>query len=105
MSAAAASEGSEASIDGARRGDPEALASLYRTHGAVLYRLAYRLTGTRQDAEDVGHDVFVGLPEALRRYAERGSFASLLERVTARGALMALRARRRRRGAARETTT
>jgi len=97
MSAAAASEGSEASIDGARRGDPEALASLYRTHGAVLYRLAYRLTGTRQDAEDVVHDVFVGLPEALRRYEERGSFASWLKRVTARVALMRLRARRRRR--------
>src|SRR2546428_6884289 len=97
MRAAAASEGCEGSIDGARRGDPEALASLYRSHGAVLWRLAYRLTGTRQDAEDVVHDVCVGLPEALRRYEERGSFAGWLKRVTARVALMRLRARRRRR--------
>src|SRR2546426_12014227 len=87
MSAAATSGGSEAQIDAARTGDPEALASLYRTHGAVLYRLAYRLTGTAQDAEDVVHDVFVGLPKALGRYEERGSFASWLKRVTARVAL------------------
>src|SRR5207244_13369596 len=97
MNAAATSEGSEAQIDAARTGDPEALASLYRTHGAVLYRLAYRLTGTPQDAEDVVHDVFVGLPEALGRYEERGSFASWLKRVTAGVALMRLRARTRRR--------
>src|SRR5438067_12408382 len=97
MSAAATSGGSEAQIDAARTGDPEALASLYRTHGAVLYRLAYRLTGTPQDAEDVVHDVFVGLPEALGRYEERGSFASWLKRVTARVALMRLRRGKRRR--------
>jgi len=101
---AAASEGSGAWIDGARTGDPEALASLYRTHGAALYRLAYRLTGTRQDAEDVVHDVFVGLPEALGRYHERGSFAGWLKRVTARVALMRLRARDRRREVAIEAT-
>ncbi len=73
MSAAAASGGPDASIDRARTGDPEALASLYRAHGAALYRLAYRLTGTSQDAEDVVHDVFVGLPEALGRYEERAA--------------------------------
>src|SRR5438876_4326395 len=97
MSAAATSGGSEAQIDAARTGDREALASLYRTHGAVLYRLAYRLTGTPQDAEDVVHDVFVGLPEALARYEERGKLTSWLKRVTARVALVRLRARTRRR--------
>ena len=62
-----------------------------------MYRLAYRLTGTREDAEDVVHDVFVGLPEALGRYQERGNFLGWLKRVTARVALMRLRGRRRRR--------
>src|SRR5438445_1601132 len=104
MNAAATSEGSEGQIDGARTGSPEALAALYREHGAVLYRLAYRLTGTPQDAEDVVHDVFVGLPEALERYEERGRFTSWLKRVTARVALMRLRARNRRREVALEAT-
>jgi RNA polymerase sigma-70 factor (ECF subfamily) len=58
--------------------------------------LAYRLTGTREDAEDVVHDVFVGLPEALGRYHERGNLPGWLQRVTARVALIRLRGRKRR---------
>jgi RNA polymerase sigma-70 factor (ECF subfamily) len=100
----AASVESETPIEGARAGDPAALASLYRAYGAVLYRLAYRLTGTAQDAEDVVHDVFVGLPEALGQYEERGSFAGWLKRVTARVALMRLRTRTRRREVALDAT-
>lgn len=84
-------------LEAVRSGDPEALAALYREHGGALYRLAYRLTGTREDAEDVVHDVFVGLPEALAHYEERGKFPSWLQRVTARVALIRLRGRRRRR--------
>jgi len=88
---------SAALIEAVRAGNPEALAALYREHGAALYRLAYRLTGTREEAEDVVHDVFVGLPEALAHYEERGKFTSWLRRVTARVALIRLRSRQRRR--------
>ena len=95
MSASAAGDGFGALIEAVRTGSPEALASLYREHGPALYRLAYRLTGTREDAEDVVHDVFVGLPEAVSRYEERGKFTSWLKRVTARVALGRLRSRRK----------
>jgi RNA polymerase sigma-70 factor (ECF subfamily) len=104
MSEAGASGGPGVSVEAARAGSPEALAALYREHGAALYRLAYRLTGTPQDAEDVVHDVFVGLPEALERYKERGSFTGWLKRVTARVALMRLRRGKRRREVALEAT-
>ena len=80
-----------------RTGDADALAALYARFGADLYRLAHRLTGNAADAEDVVHDVFVGLPEALARYEERGTFASWLKRVAARRALMVTRAHQRRR--------
>jgi RNA polymerase sigma-70 factor (ECF subfamily) len=96
MSVSGASDEFGALVDGARGGSPEALASLYRAHGAALYRLAYRLTGTREEAEDVLHDVFVGLPEALGRYAERGNLTGWLKRVTARVALGRVRSRKRR---------
>ncbi len=96
MHVSGASDESGGLVDGARGGRPEALASLYRAHGAALYRLAYRLTGTREDAEDVLHDVFVGLPEALARYEERGNLAGWLKRVTARVALGRVRSRKRR---------
>src|SRR5467141_2624007 len=95
---ASAGNGSPASlIAEARAGSPDALSALYLEHGAALFRLAYRLVGAREDAEDVVHDVFIGLPDALRRYEERGSFAAWLKRVTARVALMRLRSGKRRR--------
>jgi len=78
-----------------RTGDPAALGELYAQHARALLALACRLTGSAADAEDVVHDVFLGLPEALRRYEERGSLASWLKRVTARVALNRLRARGR----------
>src|SRR5881409_2385591 len=81
----------------ARAGSPDALSALYLEHGAALFRIAYRLVGAREDAEEVVHDVFVGLPEALGRYEERGSLAAWLRRVTARVALMRLRSDKRRR--------
>jgi RNA polymerase sigma-70 factor (ECF subfamily) len=84
----------------AARGDAEALGCLYDLHADRLFALAFRLTGSCDDADDVLQDVFTGLPEALQRYDERGTFAVWLSRVTARCALMRMRADRRRRAAA-----
>jgi len=78
-----------------RVGHTHALGELYRLYGQALFRVAYRLTGSREDAEDVLHDVFVGLPEALERYEERGRLDAWLRRLTARRALMKLRGARR----------
>jgi RNA polymerase sigma-70 factor, ECF subfamily len=97
MSTSVGNGGPASLIAEARAGSPDALSALYLEHGAALFRLAYRLVGAREDAEDVVHDVFVGLPEALRRYEERGRFAAWLKRVTARVALMRLRSSKRRR--------
>ena len=80
-----------------RAGDADALAELYARTGGSLASLARRLTGTREDAEDVLHDVFLGLPEALQHYQERGQLEAWLRRVTARVALMRIRSVRRRR--------
>lgn len=78
-------------VTAARQGDGDALAELYARYSRSLMALAYRLTGSRADAEDVLHDVFLGLPEALRRYDERGSLDAWLRRVTTRAALTRLR--------------
>lgn len=56
----------------------------------------HRLTASRQDAEDIVHHVFVGLPEALARYDERGQFGAWIGRVTTRVPLMRQRQVRRR---------
>ncbi len=77
--------------------DTVRLRELYDHHAKDLYRLAYRLTGTRADAEDVVQDVFVGLPEALRSYQERGREGPWLRRVTVRVALARIRGGTRKR--------
>jgi RNA polymerase sigma-70 factor (ECF subfamily) len=72
-------------------GSPEALATLYARYGDRLMSLAYRLTGSVADAEDVLHDVFLGLPRALGHYEERGQLLAWLRRLTVRVALTRLR--------------
>ena len=74
--------------------DLDAIAELYRRHAEALIAVAYRLLLSRADAEDVVHDLFVGLPEALRTYEERGRMEGWLKRIVVRLALTRLRAKR-----------
>lgn len=80
-----------------RAGEPAALAAAYRLHAGPLLRTLRGFLGSEQDAEDVLHDLFVGLPEALGRYEDRGVFGGWLRRVALRLALQRLRSRGRRR--------
>jgi RNA polymerase sigma-70 factor (ECF subfamily) len=79
-----------------RAGDLDALSQVYRQYADQVLALAARLTGSRSDAEDVVQDLFVGLPRALLRYDERGRFLPWLKRLAVRGALVRMRAGRRR---------
>ena len=83
-------------IAAAAAGSPDALAWLYHAYVADVHRIAARLSGSIADAEDIVQDIFVGLPFALRRYAEHGRFAHWLGRITVRTTLNRLRARGRR---------
>ncbi len=78
-----------------RAGNPEALETCYRHHAPELLTLALRLSASRSDAEDVVHDLFVGLPEALAHYEERGKFGAWLARIVVRLVLLRQRAARR----------
>lgn len=50
-------------------------------HTPRVYRLAYRLTGNVQDAEDLTHDVFVRVFRSLSSYRP-GTFEGWLHRIT-----------------------
>jgi RNA polymerase sigma-70 factor, ECF subfamily len=84
-------------LSAARDGSLDALGELYRRHSVLVHSAAWRLLGSREDAEDVLQDVFVGLPRALRSYREQGRFEAWLKRLAVRMALMRLRAQRRKR--------
>lgn len=82
-------------IAAVRGGSAQALAELYARHAPAVFTAALRLLGSREDAEDVLQDVFLGLPDALARYEERGAFGAWIRRVAVRTSLMALRRRGR----------
>lgn len=82
-------------VEAAATGSEEALGLIFLRYSEAVYALAYRITGTIEDAEDVLQDVFVGMARALRRYEECGRFRSWLLKVTARVALLRVRHRSR----------
>ena len=55
--------------------------SIVRDHGARVYRLAYRLTGNRHDAEDLTQETFIRVFRSLSDY-KPGSFEGWLHRIT-----------------------
>ena len=60
---------------------PPSWDEVVRTHSARVYRLAYRLTGDRHDAEDLTQEVFVRVFRSLSTYAP-GTFEGWLHRIT-----------------------
>jgi RNA polymerase sigma-70 factor (ECF subfamily) len=54
---------------------------IVETHSDRVYRLAYRLTGNRPDAEDLTQEVFVRVFKSLDTFAP-GSFEGWLHRIT-----------------------
>lgn len=61
--------------------EPPTWDDVVRTHSARVYRLAYRLTGNRHDAEDLTQDVFVRVFRSLSSYTP-GTFEGWLHRIT-----------------------
>ena len=82
-SEAAAAPGAENSGLGPSPVDwtPPTWEEVVRMHSARVYRLAYRLTGDRHDAEDLTQEVFVRVFRSLSTYAP-GTFEGWLHRIT-----------------------
>ena len=80
---------------GARRGDREAAAALFRRYWRDAWRAAYAVTGRRALADDVAADGFERAFAALDRFDERRPFAPWLHRIVANRALDVLRTERR----------
>jgi RNA polymerase sigma-70 factor (ECF subfamily) len=80
----------------ARSGDPDAFRVLVERHSRVVFRVAFRMTGNRQDAEDVVQEAFLRAYRQLGRFDERAEFGTWLYRIATNCALDTIRARRRR---------
>lgn len=76
------------------RTEPESLRHLVDLHGRYLYRLAYRVLGHPQDAEDAVQEAFLRAFKSLDRYDRSASFRAWISRITMNHCLDVLRRRR-----------
>ena len=65
----------------ARDGDSEAFRALVERHSRAVYRLAHRMTGNPQDAEDVVQETFLKAYRQLGRFESRANFGTWLHRL------------------------
>lgn len=69
-------------VEGARRGDPEAVGWLYERYFERIHRYIYLKIGNPSDAEDITEQVFLKMLEAVGSFRWQGSsFASWLFRI------------------------
>lgn len=85
------SENTSISIQALREGDREAFAEMVEAYSPLIYRLALRMLGDEQEAEDVLQETFLNAYRALARFEGRSSLSTWLYRIATNQALMRLR--------------
>jgi RNA polymerase sigma-70 factor (ECF subfamily) len=68
-------------------GDLDAFASLVRRHEGRVFRMLFRLLGTREEAEDAAQEAFLSLHRHGHRFRREARFSTFLYRVAANAAL------------------
>src|SRR5262249_41236513 len=85
----------------ARQGDSEAFRALVHRPGRPGFRLAYRMTGNEQDAEDVVQESFLRAYKQLGRFESRANFGTWLYRIVANCSVDLMRSKQARHDQAR----
>jgi RNA polymerase sigma-70 factor (ECF subfamily) len=80
----------------ARSGDSDAFRLLVERHGRNVFRLAFRMTGNENDAEDIVQETFLKAFKQINRYESRSSFGTWLYRIAANCSLDLIRSRKHR---------
>jgi len=81
-----------------RRHDPTAAEDLVAAWGNRAYHLAWRITGSAQDAEEAVQDAFLSVIRKIDTFREESAFGSWLYRIVANAAYERCRRRRGRSG-------
>jgi RNA polymerase sigma-70 factor (ECF subfamily) len=83
-----------AMVEALRREDPEAPEQLVETYGDRVYRLALRITGSNEDAEEAAQDALWTAARKISTFKGESAFGSWLYRIAANAAYQKLRARK-----------
>ncbi len=78
----------------AREGDSDAFRGLVDRHSRAVYRLAHRMTGNPQDAEDVVQETFLKAYRQLGRFESRANFGTWLHRIAVNCSIDLIRSRK-----------
>jgi len=84
----------ELSLDALKSGDRDEFARLVDVYSGPIYRLAIKMLGDQQDAEDVLQNTFLNAFKHIRSFEERSSLVTWLYRIAANEALMMIRKQR-----------
>ncbi len=81
-------------VEALRREDPDAPERLVETFADRVYRLALRITGSPQDAEEAAQDALWTAVRKIQTFKGESAFGSWLYRIAANAAYQKLRSRR-----------
>ncbi len=81
-------------VEGLRREEGDAVERLVERYADRVYRLAVRITGSAEDAEEVAQDALWTAGRKIHMFKGDSAFGSWLYRITANAAYMKLRSRR-----------
>ncbi|MGH9704216.1 MAG: RNA polymerase sigma factor [Candidatus Acidiferrales bacterium] len=87
-------EGDAAQLALALAGDRDAFRVLVERHSRTLFRLAFRMTGNEQDAEEVVQEAFLRAYRRLDRFESRANFGTWVYRIAVNCSLDLLRRRK-----------
>ncbi len=85
-----------AAAEEARKGNQRAFGALVERHSRSVFRLAFRMTGNEQDAEDLVQETFLKAYKQLHRFDGRSAFGTWIYRIAANCSLDLIRVRKNR---------
>jgi RNA polymerase sigma-70 factor, ECF subfamily len=94
----------EVLVAAAKLGDHPAFLELWTRHSDRVFKVAYRITGKREDAEDASQEAWMKAYLRLNTFEGRAKFSNWLTRVAINSSLMILRRKRARPETAMEIT-
>src|SRR5712691_5031921 len=84
-----------AAVERTLAGDRDAYRVLVERHSRNVFRLAYRMTGNRHDAEEVVQEAFLRGYQKLGQFAARSNFGTWVYRIAANYAIDRMRQRQK----------
>lgn len=81
-------------IEKCLHGDRKAQYELYTLYAGAMLNVAFRMTGSREDAEDILQEAFVDAFTKLDRFRFEASFGSWLKRIVVNKTINKLKARK-----------